>query len=259
MSSERFLDDKNLKKLDKKINSIIDRIGKDIKTEGEVFDKYTLLTLDKLISNKMLNTIDFPISTGKEGNIFRATTPDNKFVAIKIYRISNSTFKHISSYIVGDPRFQSLRKTHKNIIYAWTKKEYKNLLRLKEVDISAPKPIICMNNVLVMEYIGNKNRSAPLLKDIKLEKPKKTFDEIIEFIKKMYQKAELVHADMSAYNILIYKNKPYLIDLGQAVLTNHPNSHDFLKRDITNIVNYFKKYNIIEDEIKIYKNIIKKD
>jgi RIO kinase 1 len=72
----------------------------------------------------------------------------------------------------------------------------------------------------------------------------------------MYKKAELVHGDISAFNVLIHKNKPYIIDLGQGVLTEHPNTLDFLKRDIKNIVRYFKKYNIQADENKIYKKIV---
>ena len=59
-------------------------------------------------------------------------------------------------------------------------------------------------------------------------------------------------------NVLIYKNKPYLIDLGQGVLLDHPNSDEYLKRDIHNIVSYFKKYGIHEDEKYIYNNIIEK-
>ncbi len=51
----------------------------------------------------------------------------------------------------------------------------------------------------------------------------------------MYKKARLVHGDVSAFNILIYRKKPYLIDVGQGVLLGHPNSHDFLKRDIKNM------------------------
>ena len=176
--------------------------------------------------------MDFPISTGKEGNVFRGITPDKKFVAVKIYRTSTSTFKHISNYIVGDPRFKSIRKTRRDIVYAWTKREFKNLVRLHKAGVKAPKPIIYINNVLVMEYIGNFENAAPLLKDVSLENPKEIFDTLINFISKMYRKAELVHGDISAYNVLIHDNKPYLIDLGQGVLVEHPNALEFLKRDI---------------------------
>jgi RIO kinase 1 len=71
----------------------------------------------------------------------------------------------------------------------------------------------------------------------------------------MYKKANLVHGDISAFNILFYRKKPYIIDLGQGVLVEHPNAHEFLRRDIHNIVSYFNKYNITADEKQIYTDI----
>ncbi len=257
MSSEKFIKDKKLKELDRQLHSIIDRVGLDRKTEDEVFDKYTLNAFERLISQRVIETLDFPISTGKEGNVFRATTPDRKFVAVKVYRISTSTFKHISKYILGDPRFESIHKSRKDIIHSWTKKEFKNLQRLNKVGVKSPKQIVTIKNILVMEYIGDDRKPAPLLKDVELKYPKKVFETIIQYLKKMYKKANLVHGDLSAFNILIYKNNPYLIDLGQAVLIEHPNSDELLKRDIHNILNYFKKYNIKSDEKEIYKIITK--
>jgi len=126
-SEERFLNEKILRKLDKQLEEISGRVGVDRKTLDEVFDKSTLHTLGKLISDRVIDIVDFPISTGKEGNVFRAVKPDKKLVAVKIYRVSTSTFKHVSKYIIGDPRFSSLRRTKRDIIYAWTKKEYKTL------------------------------------------------------------------------------------------------------------------------------------
>ncbi|KYK32083.1 MAG: hypothetical protein AYK22_00560 [Thermoplasmatales archaeon SG8-52-3] len=255
MSSDKFLDNKSLKKLDRELESIISRIGIDRKTQDEVFDKSTLNTFEKLISDRVIDILDFPISTGKEGNVFRAVTPEKKLVAIKVYRVTTLTFKHISSYIIGDPRFKSLSKNRRDIIYTWTKKEYKNLQRANEIKINVPKPIKTINNVLVMEYLGSANMAAPLMKDVKLKDPKKIFNIIIESISKMYKKADLVHGDISAYNVLMHKNKPYIIDFGQGVLTEHPNSKEFLRRDIHNIVSYFKKLNIIADENKIFQKI----
>lgn len=202
--------------------------------------------------------MDFPVSTGKEANIFRGVTPDKKFVAIKIYRTSNLTFKHISKYIEGDPRFICTNKTRRGIIYEWAKKEFKNLERLKKAKVRAPAPIKKTNNILVMEYIGDSEKSAPLLKDVELKDPKKILDELLTFISRMYERAELVHADLSAYNVLMYKDKPYVIDVGQGVLLEHPSSLEFLKRDIHNVVQYFSKFGIKEDEKEIFERIIKK-
>jgi serine/threonine-protein kinase RIO1 len=39
---------------------------------------------------------------------------------------------------------------------------------------------------------------------------------------------------------------------------DHLNAKDFLRRDVHNIVNYFKKYNIRADEQEIFDKIVKK-
>jgi RIO kinase 1 len=108
-----------------------------------------------------------------------------------------------------------------------------------------------------MEYIGDASKPAPMLKDVHLRNPQKIFDEIITFIARMY-KEKLVHADLSAFNILMFRQKPYIIDVGQAVLLDHPSSLEFLKRDIHNITHYFKKYDIESDEKAIFEKLVKK-
>ena len=256
MSSDELLSDKWLKKLDLQTQEILNRIDFDRKTFGEVFDKQTLLRLGKLISDKIINQVDFPLSTGKEANLFRGTTPENTFVAIKIYRTSTMTFKHIANYIEGDPRFKSGFSNRRDIIDEWAKKEFKNLDRLKQANVRVPAPFRRLHNILIMEYIGDKHQAAPLLKDVKLSNPQKIYDEIITFITRMY-KAKIVHADLSAYNILMYKQKPYIIDVGQAVLLEHPSAMEFLKRDIHNIVQYFKKYDIKANEKTLFEEVTK--
>ena len=71
-----------------------------------------------------------------------------------------------------------------------------------------------------------------------------------------YNQANLVHGDLSRYNILMSYNHPYIIDLSQATLTSHPLSRTLLERDINNIIYDAKKFNVdlsyeyIEDKIK---------
>ncbi len=257
MSSDELLDDKWLKKLDRQSEQLAARIGLDRKTFGEVFDKKTLLLLGGLISNKILEQMDFPLATGKEANVFRATTPEHEFVVVKIFRTSTLTFRHISTYLEGDPRFKYGLKNRLEIIDEWAKKEYKNLERMRAAKVRVPKPLKRIHNILIMEYIGDANQAAPLLKDVELADPKNVYDEIMTFIKRMY-KDEMVHADLSPYNVLMYKEKPYIIDVGQAVLLEHPSALEFLKRDIHNIVHYFKKYGITRDEQKIFERLTKK-
>ena len=250
------IDKKTARKIDRELQSLRERIGADRKTLNEVFDKPTLLAFGKLISDRILKFIDFPISTGKEANVFRAVTPDDRIVAVKVYRIATSNFNRMIYYIRGDPRFAPIGRSKREIINQWVKKELKNLERLQEIEVPAPKPIRALQNILVMEYIGDYNYPAPLLKDIEMKDPERICNEIIGYIKKMYIEGDIIHSDLSEYNILFYKNRPYFIDLAQGVVREHPFAFDFLKRDIENVVKFFRRHGVIYNAREIFRELI---
>ncbi|MCK5559874.1 MAG: serine protein kinase RIO [Thermoplasmata archaeon] len=220
----------------------------DRKTYDEVFDHATLLAIYKLISDKILNTIEFPISSGKEANIFKGTTVDKKDIAIKIYRVSTSTVRNYMKYIIGDPRFKNIKKDHRQVVYAWARKEFKNLQRMNGAGVRVPKPIAYRNNLLLMEYIGDENIAAPILKDTLVKAPRKKLQFIIDNVTKMYADANLVHGDLSEYNVLVKNNKLIIIDVAQAVLLVHPMAEELLRRDVNNISRYFRDYYGLESE-----------
>ena len=60
----------------------------DRKTGNEIFDKITLETLYKLANQGYIDVLNGAISTGKEANVLTGITDDEKFVAVKIYRIA---------------------------------------------------------------------------------------------------------------------------------------------------------------------------
>jgi len=223
---------------------IKDKSTDDRQVMDEVFDKETLLAIYKLMTDKIIETIEFPISTGKEGNVFLCTSPEKGLLALKIYRISNSTFKRISKYIEGDPRFKGLMGSHRKIVFAWATKEFRNLQRLETAGVRVPSPIRSYRNLLAMEYIGSEEAPAPLMRDVKLKNPEKTYKTLVRFVKLAYKKAELVHGDLSEYNVLIQNDKPVLIDCGQAMMTDHPNASEFLRRDIVNLNRYFRSLGV---------------
>jgi RIO kinase 1 len=245
----RILEGK-IESLKKKDKSVEDR-----KTYDEVFDRNTLLTLYKLISSGVIETLDYPISTGKEGNIFKATDENKKLLAVKIYRVSTSTYKHLTKYITGDTRFRNVPKDHRGVVYLWAQKEYKNLRRMYNVGIAAPEPKKQLKNVLVMRYIGNEQQPAPMLKDVILPNPKKSYKIILKMMRDLYLKARLIHGDLSEYNILVENGKCFLIDVGQSVILEHPLAGELLVRDVTNISKYFRKLGVEVEEKDMLKYI----
>ena len=80
----------------------------------------------------------------------------------------------------------------------------------------------------------------------------------IRLIKQLYKKARLVHGDFSEYNIFKTENGLVLFDLGSAVDLEHPNAHEFLKRDIENISNFFVRRGLtVKNPIDIINEVTK--
>lgn len=232
------------------------RTGDERKTLDEVFDRDTMLGIYKLMTDGYIDTIQYPISTGKEGNVFAAADEEGKLYALKIYRTSNATFNRIARYIEGDKRFKGITGSRRKVIYAWASKEFRNLQRLKDAGVKVPSPIRYHRNMLVMQYIGSKKGPAPLLRNVVLEDPERTYEIILEYMRLAYQGAQLVHADLSEYNILYHRKAPVIIDVGQAVLTDHVNARDFLNRDIENINRFFKGLEVkIMDREEVLKQV----
>ncbi|MCD1293822.1 serine/threonine protein kinase [Methanocella sp. CWC-04] len=252
---------KKEKRIDQRIDDYRTKIkdSNDLKAYGEVFDTATLKSLYKFANKGVITAMGGVVSTGKEGNIFHAIGKDEKELAIKIYRISTTDFQKMEDYLLGDPRFSNIRHSRKDIIFAWTRKEMRNLERAIEAGIRVPVPIETDRNILIMEFIGHDGVAAPRLRDIGLDDPQRIYEIVKGYMKKLYQDAKLVHSDLSEFNILLYDDEPVIIDMGQSVLIDHPMSGDFLDRDIKNIVRYFKKLGVDCSEEELKAEILKKD
>jgi RIO kinase 1 len=224
------------------------------KVKHNVFDEFTNQGLFKLISQGHFDGLESPISIGKEANIFSAKKGESK-VMVKIYRLESCDFNKMYDYIKYDPRYIGLRGKKRKIIFAWVQREFRNLIKAREAGVNVPLPLHFLNNILVMEFIGDRE-AAPKLKDSDLKNPRKLFNEIINNIRLMY-KAGFVHADLSAFNILDNDGIPVFIDFSQCTGLKDPRSNEYLERDVNNIISFFKKKGVDADKGKMIKKIIK--
>jgi RIO kinase 1 len=251
-----MVSDKKLSRMD----DIVDEFRMRIKDSSQraafsdVFDDATLMALYELSKKGFIDAFGGSVSTGKESNIFHAISKkdDISEVAVKIYMITTANFNAMKDYILGDPRFAGIRHSKKDIIFAWAKKEFKNLKRAEEAGVRVPKPYITKRNILLMEFIGKDGIAMPQLKDVDItqEEMQHIFDRTFEYMKLLYSRAELIHADLSEYNILVDMNtmEPVIIDMGQSVTKDHFNADTFLRRDVTNIARFFRKFDITVNE-----------
>ncbi|HEV8595100.1 MAG TPA: serine protein kinase RIO [Thermoplasmata archaeon] len=240
-------DDKKLALLEERVQ-ILRRSEKDDdtrKTYDQVFDQTTLLALYKLISDGTIATVDYPVSTGKEGNVFHATTSKGG-AALKIYRVNTATFRSLSEYLEGDPRFKKIGRTFREMISVWAQKEYKNLRRMHDAGVHVPDPIAVHQNCLLMDYLGDDTMPAPVIREVRLEDPRAAYEDLVASMAAM-RKAELVHGDLSEYNVLWWDRRPWVIDCAQAVHFEHPRSDDWFRRDVANVVRYFSHLGVDTD------------
>ncbi|MFQ5476269.1 MAG: serine protein kinase RIO [Nitrosopumilus sp.] len=226
------------------------------KVVNEVLDKPTVMTLYKMITDHIIAYVNGSVSAGKESVLFWGVDDNDVSVALKIYLVSTSNFKKREPYITGDPRFSNLKKGTKNLVYLWAKKEFRNLSQCHDAGIPVPQPLHVTNNVLAMKFVGENGAPCKSLLDSQVDE--NDYNQAISIIKDLYHKAKLVHGDFSEYNIFKTENGLVVFDLGSAVDLRHPNSQEFLKRDINNITKFFNKRGIsVEDSDTLFEEIIK--
>ena len=125
----------------------------------------------------------------------------------------------------------------------WAEKEMRNYRRLHSAKIPCPKPILLKSHVLIMEFLGENGWPSPRLKDTQLSerRMRQAYVQTILILRHMYQRCRLVHGDFSEYNLLWHDNRVYVIDVSQSVECDHPCALDFLRKDVSNVNDFFRK------------------
>jgi RIO kinase 1 len=226
------------------------------KTMHNVFDEFTNRNLFKLQSEGFFEGLKSPVCLGKEANIFTAQQKDGTLVIVKIYRLENCNFNKMLDYIKQDPRYLNFSSKRREIVFSWTQREFKNLLKAREI-IRVPTPFKVKYNIIVMELIGDNNHLSPMLKDANPTEPKVFFDKIVDNIAKLYSKG-LVHGDLSQFNILNHNEEPVFIDFSQATITKNMQAEELLRRDVNNLVSYFNQYFDLNENVESIMEKIRK-
>ncbi|KAL1977870.1 hypothetical protein VTN31DRAFT_729 [Thermomyces dupontii] len=219
-----------------------------------VLDKRTRMILLQMINRNIVSEINGCLSTGKEANVYHAAHEDDDGSvsqrAVKIYKTSILVFKDRDKYVSGEFRFRQgyNKSSNRSMVKLWAEKEMRNLRRIHTAGIPSPEPLYLRLHVLVMGFVGNsKGVPAPRLKDVEFDMPdpvsrwRELYLDLVSYMRTMYHTCRLVHADLSEYNVLYHNDKPYIIDVSQSVEHDHPRSYDFLRMDIKNVTDFFRR------------------
>ena len=214
-------------------------------TMEEVFDQATLMVIYHFLSSGVLDEVHGVINAGKEARVYWGKNKEGKELAVKIYLTASAEFKKgMLKYIEGDYRFKSVKRDTRSLISTWAQKEFRNLEQATRAKVRVPLPVAVRNNVLVMEFIGKDGIRAASIKENPPENSAKVYRELLTSIKRLYSKADLIHGDLSEYNIMIWNGQTVIFDMAQAVPKSHPMAESLLRRDLANINRFFNRLGV---------------
>ena len=240
--------DRRLATIDRK-NRLLEKKSEDRQVFNNVFDMPTLMAITKLIDNGRIKSVKSQFGSGKESQVFLSEAPDGSLLALKIYLTVSAEFKKRRQYIQGDWRFSKTKSDVRSLVSIWANKEFRNLQAAYRCGASVPDPFFVKKNLLFMKFIGDSEGNAENILERSPSVSLDDYNEIIEQVRLLYQKAALVHADLSEYNIFKTRaGKIVLFDFGSAVEIQHPNAKQFLVRDIVNVNRFFEKkgFNVLD-------------
>ncbi len=227
-----------------------------------------------------------PLKTGKEAEVFvvERIADDGRscLLAHKRYRPRRvsakgelealgfqraASFVHDATYRDGrviansrDRRAVARRSTHGREVLGrgWVDHEFESLQRLADAGVSVPYPVARTSDGILMEYLGDHTAAAPRLVSAALDRTEaaEAAALLIADLGRMLS-AGIVHADLSVYNLLWWQERPWVIDLPQAVdVSSHAQSLDLLRRDLGNVAPWFVRQGVAFDPDAVFVDLL---
>lgn len=235
----------------------IEGLLKSLKDEKLVENKYTeylgsaftflglsLYSLWRLVRSDKVSMLGKKMGEGKESVIYNCYSEKFGECVLKFHKVGYTSFKKVKEK-------RDYGTLHFTVLMVRSaRNEFRALKKLYGY-VSVPKPYDWEGNAILMELIDAKE-----LFRVRLENPKDVLDMILEEIKKMFSQG-VVHGDLSQYNILVnpegiwFIDFPQYIDLDELESEHERNmANEILRRDVENVLNYFKKSYGIEKDIE---------
>jgi RIO kinase 1 len=140
----------------------------------------------------------------------------------------------------------------------WPIQEWAMLRRASAAGVSVPHPVEQTADGMLMEFIGDESTAAPKLAQAKLSADalNAAWAQLAENVRSLTA-AGLVHADLSAYNLLWWEDRLVIIDLPQAVeFTTNADAFELLHRDIANVADWFGRRGVAIDMEDFYAELV---
>jgi RIO kinase 1 len=197
------------------------------------------------------------LKTGKEADVFllRRGVPGLDWfclLAAKRYRAAeHRMFQRDSEYLEG----RRVRESRVNraiaarsatgramIATQWANAEFAALSQLWQAGLPVPYPVQVLGTEVLLEFIGEPDgAAAPRLAETRPSGPELAglWDQLVTALCTLAGLG-FAHGDLSAYNLLVHRDRLVMIDLPQIVdVIANPRGAEFLMRDAANVGRWF--------------------
>ncbi|TYL36017.1 serine/threonine protein phosphatase [Natronococcus pandeyae] len=207
---------------------------KTIQYEGYTlqFEGYDVLALRALVERETIGEFGSPLGVGKESDVYEVRS--YKPLALKYHREGYTNFREVHK-----ERDYTSDNDHVSWMYTARKAAEREHGILEELypDVAVPRPIDQNRHAIVMEKMDGVELSQTKLEDAQVVG---VLDLLLREVSRAYEEG-YVHADMSEYNVFVSEEGVKVFDWPQAVPTDHANADEFLRRDLDNLLGYFRR------------------
>jgi RIO kinase 1 len=223
-------------------------------------DETRATAFDHFLDEGLITDVVRIVKTGKEASVHlcranRSITGED-LLALKVYHpLDRRDFRDESIYRDGEwikerrIRAALEKKTRFGRQVQgglWVSREWETLRALSASGAPVPRPVASTGDAILMSYIGDHEQAAPQLRSFRPdpEEAQDLFDQVVRAVERMLY-GNVIHGDLSAYNVLVWEGVATIIDLPQAIdPRKNRHAHALLERDVQRICDHFARLGV---------------
>ena len=216
--------------------------------------------LEPFFDEGLIESVIRQVKSGKEATVYMCRArpwTGGEFFAAKVYRPREErSFRNDAMYREGRmavlkerDRRAVAKKTGwgREVLFGqWLFQEYENLNVLHAAGARVPRPVARGESAVLLEWIGDESGAAPHLREVRPshDDAAALLDVLVGQVE-LFLRENLVHGDLSEYNVLFWQGGLTVIDLPQMVdpRFNH-SAQRLLTRDLENVCRYFARFGV---------------
>lgn len=225
-----------------------------------------MAAIQEFIDEGVVTAVIGVVKAGKEATVYRCRAHRSvrrPIVAAKVYH--DSQFRAFGKDTVyndgrvigtGQVRRAVANKSAAGRGFAaamWANQEFETLSALHYAGADVPEPLFATERAVLMEYVGDGDGAAAQLHHVSLDRDEapRVLDRLLWNIE-LWLNNDIVHADLSPFNVLYHAGRMTVIDFPQAVdPRSNTHARELLTRDLRNICRYFGRYGLEADHTTI--------